>query len=63
MRITCKEATRLISTGLDRELGFADRVSLRLHLAVCSACNVVKSQFEFMRRALSTYSRPERDDE
>jgi hypothetical protein len=63
MRITCKEATRLISTGLDRELGFADRVSLRLHLAVCSACNVVKSQFEFMRRALSSYSRPDRDDD
>ena len=63
MRITCKEATRLISTGLDRELGFADRVALRLHLAVCSACNVMKSQFEFLRRALSTYSRPERDDD
>ena len=63
MRITCKEATRLISTGLDRELGFADRASLRLHLALCSACNVVKSQFEFMRRALSTYSKPERDDD
>ena len=63
MRITCKEATRLISTGLDRELGFADRAALRLHLALCSACNVMKSQFEFLRRALSTYSRPERDDD
>jgi Putative zinc-finger len=63
MRITCKEATRLISTGLDRKLGFGDRAALRLHLALCSACNVVKSQFEFMRRALSTYSRPDPDDD
>ena len=62
MRITCKEATRLISLGLDSHLGFADRLALRLHLALCSACNVMKSQFEFMRRALSTYSRPDRDD-
>jgi anti-sigma factor RsiW len=63
MRINCKEASRLMSMGLDRELSFSDRAALRLHLAVCSACNVVKSQFEFMRRALATYSRPDRDDE
>jgi hypothetical protein len=63
MRITCKEATRLVSLGLDRDLTFGDRLSLRLHLAVCSACSVMKSQFEFMRRALSTYSRSGRDDD
>jgi hypothetical protein len=63
VRITCKEATRLMSLGLDSDLGFADRVALRLHLALCSACNVMRSQFEFMRRALSTYSRGGREDE
>jgi hypothetical protein len=63
MRITCKEASRLMSLGLDRELAFADRLALRLHLAVCSACSVMRSQFEFMRRALSTYSRGGREDE
>jgi hypothetical protein len=63
MRITCKEASRLISAGLDRELAFGDRAALRLHLALCSACNTLKSQFEFLRRALTTYSRPERDDD
>lgn len=63
MRITCKEASRLISSGLDQKLGLHDRTALRLHLAVCSACNVLKAQFEFMRRALTTYSRPDRDDE
>lgn len=63
MRITCKEASRLISSGLDQKLGLHERTVLRLHLAVCSACNVMKSQFEFMRRALATYSRPDRDDD
>jgi hypothetical protein len=63
MRITCKEASRLISSGLDEKLSLHDRTVLRLHLAVCSACNVLKSQFEFMRRALSTYSRTDRDND
>jgi hypothetical protein len=52
-----------MSMGLDRDLAFADRLALRLHLAVCSACSVMKSQFEFIRRALSTYAKGGRDDD
>ena len=63
MKITCKEASRLISSGLDRDLGIADRTALRLHLAVCSACRTVKAQMEFLRRALSAYSGREEDDD
>ena len=63
MIITCKEASRLISAGLDRKLGFVDRVSLRIHLAMCRACVAVKAQFEFLRRALSSYSRPEQEED
>lgn len=64
VKLTCKEASRLISNGLDTRLTLAQRTSLRLHLALCDACNKVKMQFEFMRRALSAYSRSEdRDDE
>jgi hypothetical protein len=65
MKLTCKEASRLISTGLDTKLSLAERTSLRLHLALCDACNKLKAQFEFLRRALSTYSRGEldRDDD
>jgi hypothetical protein len=62
MKLNCKEASRLISLGLDRDLGLADRTALRLHLAVCDTCNKLKAQFEFMRRALSMYSRAEEDD-
>ena len=56
MKITCKEASRLISAGLDNRLSLAERASLRLHLAVCDACNKLKAQFEFLRRALSSYA-------
>ena len=56
MRLSCKEASRLISLGLDRKLTFGQRTALRLHLALCDACTRVKTQFEFLRRALASYS-------
>ena len=56
MMLTCKEASRLISLGLDRDLSLAQRASLRLHLAMCTACTKLKTQFDFMRNALSAYS-------
>jgi hypothetical protein len=56
MRLTCKEASRLLSQGLDRDLPLAQRAALRLHLTLCDACTRVKRQFEFMRRALGAYS-------
>jgi hypothetical protein len=62
MKLTCKQASRLISAGLDKELSVADRTALRFHLAVCDACNKVKAQFEFLRRALSTYARSNEGD-
>ncbi len=50
--LTCKEATQLASQGLDRRLGALERISLRLHLAVCEGCSRVARQFAFMRRAV-----------
>ena len=62
MKINCKEASRMISASLDKDLGLVDRVALRLHLAVCDACNKFKFQLVFLRRALSMYPGPETDD-
>jgi hypothetical protein len=56
MRITCKEASRLLSLGLDNKLSLGQRTALRLHLSLCDACTKVRSQFEFIRKALSSYS-------
>jgi predicted anti-sigma-YlaC factor YlaD len=52
MRLTCKEATALVSQGLDRQLSRWERVKLRLHLAVCDACSNFVKQSAFIRRAL-----------
>ena len=37
--LSCKEATRLVSEGLDRELPFWRRMSLRLHVLMCRGCS------------------------
>jgi anti-sigma factor RsiW len=62
MKLTCKEASRLISAGLDTKLSLADRTALRLHLALCDACNKLKAQFEFLRRALAAYAKSDDDE-
>ena len=50
--LSCKEVTRLVSQGLDRRLGFAERVRLRLHLAICDGCTNFKKQTAFLREAV-----------
>lgn len=52
MMLTCKETTRLISQGLDRELAFGERVALRLHLAICVGCRRASAQMSLLRKAV-----------
>ena len=49
---SCKEVSHLVSQGLDRQLGFADRVRLRVHLAICDGCTNFKRQMDFLRKAM-----------
>jgi Putative zinc-finger len=55
MSLNCKEASRLISAGLDRDLDLGQRTTLRLHLLICTACSRVKAQFAFLHRAAPDY--------
>lgn len=50
--ISCKESTRLVSQGLDRELAFGERVALRVHLVICLGCRRAGRQLQFLRRAV-----------
>jgi len=59
--LSCKEATRLVSQGLDRELAFGERIALRVHLAICAGCRNVDRQLAFLRRAIR--SLPQREQE
>ena len=53
MKLTCKEATRLVSQGMDRRLGVGERVRLRVHLAICDACTQFTRQMAFLRKAMA----------
>lgn len=53
MMLSCKDATRLVSMGQDRALGFAERAMLRVHLAICRGCGNAARQLEFLRRAMA----------
>jgi hypothetical protein len=53
MRLSCKEATQLLSQREDRKLTLAERVALRLHLVICRGCRAVSEQIPFLRRAVA----------
>ena len=52
MLLSCKETTRLVSLGLDRELALGERVALRVHFAYCLGCRRAGRQMKFLRQAV-----------
>jgi hypothetical protein len=60
--LSCKEASRLISEGMDRRLSVPERIKLRLHVGICDACTRLTSQLAFLRRALKAYPGPDEPD-
>jgi len=53
MMLTCKEVSRLVSQGLDRRLGFGERLAVRVHLAICDGCTNFSRQLAFLRKAVA----------
>jgi hypothetical protein len=50
--LSCKEANRLMSEGMDRTLSRRERFALWMHVAMCRACSRVKVQLNLLRRAV-----------
>ena len=50
--LSCKEASRLVSQGLDARLPPGRRIAVRVHLAICTGCTNFSKQMAFLRRAL-----------
>ncbi|MGP1679977.1 MAG: zf-HC2 domain-containing protein [Burkholderiales bacterium] len=48
---SCEEASRLSSRAMEGPLSPAERVLLRLHLAMCARCTNFTRQLDFLRRA------------
>lgn len=47
---TCKETTELASRAMDERLPFADRMAMRIHLAICKNCARFAQPLQEMRR-------------
>lgn len=52
IRLSCQQASRLLSQEQDERLPFSKRLRLRLHLMYCDACTNVSRQFVALRLAL-----------
>ncbi len=48
--LSCREAARLVSEGLDHKLPWTRRLSLRTHLMMCGACSLFRRQVEGLDR-------------
>nr|WP_298373232.1 zf-HC2 domain-containing protein [uncultured Halomonas sp.] len=53
--MVCREITKLMSQRLDAPLGFKDRLLLRMHVGMCSACHECNKQFELLHLAGEAY--------
>lgn len=62
LRVTCREATRLVLEGEDRRLQRGERFMLRLHLLICKACPRFVRQVRFMRSAMGHWRRYANDE-
>ena len=50
--MNCKQATRLMSQGQDRELSLAERARLRFHLFICTGCTNYNKQLKIIHQAM-----------
>ena len=54
-RLSCQQASRLLSQAQDDVLPLGQRLRLRLHLAYCDACTNVSRQFALLRSAMRNW--------
>ena len=52
LNLNCRDATRLVSESMDRELSGLERLGLSLHLFTCRLCKRYRSQLLLLRRAV-----------
>lgn len=54
--LSCREVTRLVSDAQERPLGLQERMSLRMHITMCSACRKFEEQMTTIRAAMRTFA-------
>ena len=57
--LNCDKATRLSSDAMERNLAVRDKISLYIHLAMCSGCRNAKLNMRLLRNISRAYIRKE----
>ena len=52
MKLSCKEASRLLSQSMDRKMSVGELARLRLHLTLCDACRNFERQLKQLRQGV-----------
>jgi Putative zinc-finger len=52
---TCREVAALLVAQEDRTLPIADRLALRIHMAICEACPRFERQLLIMRNSMQRW--------
>lgn len=64
--MNCLDATRLISESQERRLSVPEKVTLKVHVMMCSGCKNFSLQIPFLGKAMRAYaqweSEPEQED-
>ncbi|MCE9551006.1 MAG: zf-HC2 domain-containing protein [Betaproteobacteria bacterium] len=55
--MNCHNATRLMSEAQERPLSITERISLKLHLIMCSGCHNFKDQMNTLRLMTRAYAK------
>ena len=50
--LTCKEVSELLSRSIDEKLPWTTRMSLQIHLGMCSLCRSYKKQLVYIHKIL-----------
>jgi len=55
--MNCQQATRLISESQERELSLTEKLSLKMHVMMCSGCKNFSLQVPFLSKAMKAYAK------
>lgn len=61
--LNCQEATRLISESQERPLSLPEKMTLKMHLMMCTGCKNFSLQVPFLSQAMRAYAKGADEDQ
>lgn len=60
--MSCLHATRLISESQERDLSLQEKLSLKVHVMICTGCKNFSLQVPFISQAMRAYANGKDED-